>query len=342
MQKRVEFIVQSVLYWPLTVSSFKRQLYHFSTSAIYKYKSKYLHLAAKWPPMNDNVPQQDDELSFKDFKNQLQQLRLFLRSILNLVGHNIRRYYLLMIPLLIIFAAFGYKQYKDSKVFEAKASFVYIELQKKTYGEMLDKLQDMIEAKSYNRVAEALAIPLDEAKSIVSISAQNIYGSKLSEDITEKNKLFYVNVQSANSKVFDSLQYSIEHYLNNNVLVKELIASRTKILQQKIAYQKAELIMLDSMKVAYTKSLGQSSGTAYPVVSQFDPVHMYEKGEKLVHDIASMQGLLDDYRAVQTQDRFLVTESPVGKSVIATIVKYFAFFLLSCIGLFFLLSIFRK
>lgn len=292
--------------------------------------------------MNDNVPQQDDELSLKDFKNQLQQLRLFLRSLVKLAWDNTRRYYLLMIVLLAMFAVIGYKQYKDSRIFEAKASFVYIELQKKTYGEMLDKLQDMIKTKSYNRVAEALTIPIGQARSIVTISAQNIYGSRLSEDITEKDKLFYVNVEAVNSKVFDSLQYSIEHYLNNNVLVKELVARKTKMLQQKIAYQKSELAMLDSLKVAYTQSLIHSSGSVYPATNQFDPVRMYEKGEKIVHDITSMQGLLDDYRAVQTQDRFLVTESPVGKSVIATVVKYFAFFLVSCIGLFFLLSIFKK
>lgn len=290
--------------------------------------------------MNDTG--QDDELSLKDFKNQVHQLRLFLRGLLNLAWNNIRRYYLLMIPLLIVFAAIGYKQYKDSRVFEAKASFVYIELQKKTYGEMLDKLQDMITAGSYNKVAEALAIPIDEAKSIITISAQNIHGSKLSEDITEKTRFFYVNVEATDSKVFDSLQYSIEHYLNDNVLVKELVARKTKMLQQKVAYQKSELAMLDSLKVAYTKSLSQSSGSAYPVANQFNPVTLYERGEKIIHDITSMQGLLDDYRAVQTQDRFLVTESPIGKSVITTAVKYLAFFLLSCIGLFFLLSIFKK
>ncbi|MFA6058772.1 MAG: hypothetical protein WC756_11285 [Taibaiella sp.] len=291
---------------------------------------------------NTGKGQDNDELTLKEFKSQLHQLRLFLRGLLNLASNNVRKYYLLMIPLFIIFAVIGYKQYKDGKVFEAKASFVYIELQKKTYGEMLDKLQDMIEAQSYSRVAEALAIPIDEAKSIIAISAQNIYGAKLSEDITEKTRFFYINVEATDSKVFDSLQYSIEHYLNNNVLVKELVARKTKMLEQKIAYQKSELAMLDSLKVAYTKSLSQASGSAYPVANQFNPVTLYERGEKIIHDITSMQGLLDDYRAVQTQDGFLVTESPTGKSLISTIAKYFAFFLLSCIGLFFLLSIFKK
>lgn len=292
--------------------------------------------------MSDTGMEQDDELSFKDFKNQLQQFRHFLRSLVHLAWQNIRRYYLLLIVLLAGFGFWAYREYKDSKIFEAKASFVYIELQKKIYGEMLDKVQDMIKAKSYNRVAEALGIPVDQARSIIAISAENIYGSKLSEDITEKNQTFYVNVMAGNSKVFDSLQYAIEHYLNNNVMVKELVGRRLKVMQQKIAYQKSELAMLDSLKTAYTKSVAQSSGSVYPAASQFDPVALYEKGEKILHDLTDMETLVEDYRAVQTQDRFLVTEQPVGKSILSFAARYFALFLVSAVALFFLLSIFRK
>jgi hypothetical protein len=292
--------------------------------------------------MNDSRTDQDDELSFGDFKNQLKQLKLFLRSVLSRTFRYIRRYYLLLIILLGGFTYLAYKDFKDSKVFEAKASFVYIELQKKTYGEMLDKVQDMIKAKSYNRVAEALSISPEQARSIIFISAQNIYGSKLSEDITEKNKSFYVNVMATNSKVFDSLQYAIEHYLNNNVLVKELVDRTTKTLQQKIAYQKSELAMLDSLKVAYTRGLSQSTGSMYPASGQFNPVALYEKSEKIVHDLANMEAQVADYRAVQTQDRFMVTEQPVGKSAFSFAARYLALFVVSAIGLFFLLSIFRK
>lgn len=292
--------------------------------------------------MNDNDTNQDDELSFGDFKNQLTQLRLFLRSIFAIALRYTKRYFVFVVILFAVFAALGYSQFKDSKVFEAKASFIYTELQKKTYGEMLDKLQDMIKAKSYNRVAAALSIPVEEARSINTISAQNIYGSKLSEDVTEKDKLFYVEVSASNSKVFDSLQYSIEYYLNHNVLVTELINKRTNMLRQKIAYLKTEMVMIDSLKSAYTKSLSQSSGSVYPAASSLNPVPIYEKSEKILHDITSMEGLVSDNRAVQMQDRFLITEEPEGKSVLSFVVKYFALFLVSCIGLFFLLSIFKK
>lgn len=292
--------------------------------------------------MHDQGTEQDDELSFKDFKEQLRKLRLFLKSLLYLVGKNVRQYYLWIVFLLVGFTALGYYQYKNSKSFEAKASFVYIELQKKTYGEMLDKLQDMIKAGSYNKVAQALAIPVNQARSITNISAQNIYGSRLSEDITEKNNLFYVSVAAGDNHLFDSLQYAIEHYLNNNVLVQELLARRSKALQQKIAYLKSELVMLDSLKGACINNLNQSSGSAYPAASQIDLVPLYEKGEKVLHDITDMEALLNDSRAVQTQDRFLVTEEPTGKSALSFALKYAALFLVSCIGLFFLLSIFKK
>ncbi|RYZ32641.1 MAG: hypothetical protein EOP49_37220 [Sphingobacteriales bacterium] len=247
-----------------------------------------------------------------------------------------------MLVILGICAWFAYRQYKDSKVFEAKASFIYIELQKKTYGEMLDKLQDMIEAKSYNRVADALSVAPEKARAIVSIAALNLYGSRLSEDITEKNQSFYVQVVAADAHVFDSLQYAIENYLNNNVLVKELVARKRKTLQEKITYQRSELAMLDSLKLAYTRSVAQSSGSAYPAATQMNPVPVYERGEKVLHDITEMEALLADYRAVQTQDRFLVTEQPVGKSATSIAIRYLAIFVLASIGLIFLISMFRK
>ncbi len=285
--------------------------------------------------------EQDDELSFQDFKQQLQQLRKFLQSVFLLAGRSIKRYYLLLILLLAGCAALGYYQYQNSKVFEAKASYVYIELQKKTYGEMIDKLQEMVLSGSQQRLAEALQLPKEQVAGIVALRAENLYGAKLSEDITEEKKIFYINVMATNSKVFDTLQYALEHYLNNNILVKETVARKRKILEQKVAYQESALAMLDSLKVAYTRSLDKPSASMYPSNSQFNPVQLYEKGEKMNQELADMKTLLDDYRAVQTQDKFMVTEEPEQKAL-SFAVKYFGLYLIAAIALIFILSIFRK
>lgn len=286
--------------------------------------------------------EQDDELSFQDFKQQLQQLRKFLQSLLLVAGRSIKRYYLLLILLLAGCAAWGYYQYKNSKVFEARTSYVYIELQKKTYGEMIDKLQEMVLSGSRRRLAEALHISAEQANSIVALRAENMFGAKLSEDVTEEKKVFYINVMATNNKVFDTLQHALENYLNNNILVKETVGRKRKIMEQKVAYLESALAMLDSLKMAYTKSLDKpSAGGLYAANNQFNPVQLYEKGEKMNQELVDMKTLLDDYRAVQTQDKFLVTEEPEQKAF-SYALKYFGLFVIAAVALVFILSIFKK
>jgi hypothetical protein len=285
--------------------------------------------------------EQDDELSFQDFKNQIRQLRKFLQGLLLVAGRSIKRYYLLLILLLAGVAALGYYQYKNSRVFEARTSYVYIELQKKMYGEMIDKLQEMILSGSRQRLAEALHLSPEQANSIVALRAENIYGAKLSEDVTEEKKLFYINVMATNDKVFDTLQYALENYLNNNILVKETLSRKRKIMEQKVAYLESALSMLDSLKMAYTKSLDKPSAGMYAANNQFNPVQLYEKGEKMNQELADMKTLLDDYRAVQTQDKFLVTEEPQQKAL-SFAIKYTGLYLIAAIVLVFILSMFKK
>lgn len=285
--------------------------------------------------------EQDDELSFGDFKQQLQQLRLFLRGLFRLTFRNVRRYWALLLLLLIGCAALGHYKYKQSKVFEARTSYIYTELHKKTYGEMIDKLQEMIRVGSYNRLSDALQLSSEQARAVVGLRAENIFGAKLSEDITEDKKQFYITVIATNNTVFDTLQQALENYLNNNPQVKKKTAWKRKVLLQKIAYEEAELAMLDSLKAAYTKSLDKPSSALHPAATPFDPVQLYEKGEKINQDLADMKVLLEDQRSVQTLDKFMVPEEPAQKALSFTL-KYLALFVIASIALLFILSIVKK
>jgi hypothetical protein len=286
--------------------------------------------------------QDNEELSFKDFKKQAEQLRVFIRMIAGLLWRSIRRYAIVYLLLLAGFLAFGYYQYKAQKSFTAKASYIYSELPKKIYGEMMDKLQDMVKSGSYNQVARSLNMPPGQVRAINDISAQNIYGSRLSEDVTEDNKTFYITVSADNNTVFDTLQPAIENYLNSNVLAVQTMTRKRTILEQKIAYLKTELVLLDSLKKAYTQSLSKSSAVVSATTNPFNPVELYEKSEKINHDIADMESLLVNYKAVQVQDSFLVRESPYQKSLPSYLVKYGVYFLITSLLLIFIQSIFKK
>lgn len=259
-----------------------------------------------------------------------------------LAVRNVQRYFWLLLVLLAGFAVLGVYQYQKSKVFEAKTSFLFSELQMKTYGEMVDKLQDMIKYKSYGRLATALKLPENQAAAILDIKAENRHGSKLSEDISDSKTPFYIKVVAVNNQVFDTLQGALESYLNNNTYVQEMLARKARILQQNIAYGRRELAMLDSLKIAYTRSLDKPASSVYPSANAFNPVTLYEKGEKINQDLATMQAQLDDHRAVYTLDKFMVTEGPMQKSVWLFGLRYLIFFAVASIVLMFILSIFRK
>jgi hypothetical protein len=286
---------------------------------------------------------QNDEVSLKEFKSHLNQSKHFLKQISLSIAVLVKKYFILLLLLGMGFAALAVYQYKYSRSYTAKASYLYIESQKKTYGEMVDKLGEMLKTRSYDRIAQALHISLPQAQSIYAIDAVNVRGAKLSEDITEDTKSFYISVSAGNNTVFDTLQTALLYYLNNNIHIRQrMIFNRTRI-EQDITYLKGELARMDSLKVAYTNSLGKQS-TSIGIVSgtPFNPVEIYEKSEKINRDISDEEALLNNnYQAVQVLDGFMVSQSP-SQTMTSFAIKCFIYYLVCSFLLLFVISIFKN
>jgi hypothetical protein len=289
-----------------------------------------------------HIDMDDDEVSLKEFKSQLNKFRSFLRQVFLGAVVLLRRYLVLILLLAIGFTAWGFYQYKYLRSYTSRASFTYIESQKKFYGEMADKLQDMIKTGSYKQVAKSLNIPLSQTYGIIAINAVNMQGAKLSEDITEHNKFFYVDVTATNSNIFDTLQTALEYYFNNNISIKQRMTGNRERIEHNIAYLKQELVKLDSLKVAYTNSLSKPNTSVAIGSNTFNPTDVYVKSEKISNDIGDLEILLkNNYKAVQLQDGFMVSQSP-NESLFAIAAKCFVYFVVVSFGMIFVISIFRK
>lgn len=281
-----------------------------------------------------------DELSLHEFKNQFIQFRTFLQATGGVVLRTAKRYFLLFLLLFAVAMGAAYYQYIHQRFFKATASYVINELTPKTYGEMLDKLQDMILSGSYGQVASELNISLEQASSISAISAQNIYGSKSSEDMDKKSNSFYVTVTATNNKVFAILQPAIEAYLNNNILTRKMVQQKVSKMEQRLAYLKNESAQLDSLKAAYTRSLEKTTSSVSPNANPFNPVQLYERSDKNNQEMVEINILLQDQRAVVTADKFLTREHAVENSLPSYLVKYFLLFLATSLFVIFLISLF--
>src|ERR1700744_3445167 len=109
-----------------------------------------------------HIDMDDDEVSLKEFKSQLNKFRSFLRQVLLGIIVLLKRYTVLILLVAVAFTALGFYQYKFLRSYTSRASFTYIESQKKFYGEMADKLQDLIKTGSYKQVAKSLNLPLSQ------------------------------------------------------------------------------------------------------------------------------------------------------------------------------------
>lgn len=291
---------------------------------------------------NTEKEHSNDELTLSEFKSQFQQLQKFVVSIAKYILRSLTRYYLLFILLCAGFLGLGYYLFISQKTFTATSTYVYNELSKKTYGEMIDKLEDMILSGSYHKVAEALKITEKEAMTITYISAKNTFGAKLSEDVTNKEKYFYVTLVTTDNKMFERLQPAIENYFNNNLLVVKVVNLKFWKMKERLVYLKGEQIMLDSLKLAYTQSLEKASSSISPNSNPFNPVELYEKSGKINQEIVEMNALMLDKRAVVTADKFMVREHARENSLLSFMVKYFLLFVASSLLLIFLFSMFKK
>lgn len=281
-----------------------------------------------------------DELTVQELNAQVRTLIHFLRALLRQYGQGLRRYRALMLVLALLAVGGSiFYSWQSAKIFEGKALYAYTSLQRKLYGEAIDNVNDLLQARSYSQLQAILHLDRQQLSTIRSIAATNNVGSKLSDDLTENNaKIFYLSVKTTNQQVFQRLDTVLEHYLNQNIAVQELQQQRVVKFNSAITYRQKELVALDSLTRAYTASLTKP-GTAM-FSTQKDPVSaqaLLEKGERITEEIADMQSFLADPRAVKLQRPFLVSEVPLHRSAFKITAMALAVFLLTSGILVFLL-----
>lgn len=275
-----------------------------------------------------------DELTLKEINNYLRQLRYFISYVAVHYLKGVRQHRLLMFTVaLVVVAITVYLSRFSTMGFEAKATYTYNSLQKKVYGEMADKLDNLVQTHAYDKLAALLRISSVEVAKIQKIKAVNIFNSLLSEDMAENSsqKLFYIEIHARDSKVFANIDKAIEVYFNSNIAVKEIAARQTAEIRHGIAYREVERGMVDSLIRAYSKSLDKPVVSSYPSAApSFDAVQLLEKGEKISTELADMQLYLKDHRSVRMQDGFLVSPNLPKPSLLkALLVAVGSFILVS-------------
>lgn len=193
-----------------------------------------------------------DEYRMVDGKDVTDFLSAFTGVVSRLFRYiivTIRQYLLAAIALfLLILSAGSFLWYNSPASYESEMVCEFNKLSKKTYGEMVQKLDALARSHSYDALAVSLQIPVSVARDILSIDGRNSEGSLLAEDATAVQGPMYFKVSATSGGVFNTMQEALLNYLNNGSPLSIRIGEmEMEKLNTHLDLVKKDLVQVDSI-----------------------------------------------------------------------------------------------
>lgn len=279
--------------------------------------------------MSENKP---DNISVSDIKTYAGNLKLFYSQLLLFVVNALKKYWYIILAGIVLGGGMAVYKYKNAKpYFAGKASILFSDFSKKTFGEMTDKLRDLARSGSYKTLAGKLKIDEADAKKIIDIEALNIAGSPLSDDITEGKQPFYFRVKLKDRQIADTLLVHYENYLNDIPQVRMLIENNLWKMKERLAYISEQIKKLDSLKTTYQYYIAHQNAGSGSVINTFNPVDLFTQSEKLITTKTDLERAVINYKVVRILDPFVLNDFPVLPSLSGLLIKYAGIGLLLCV-----------
>lgn len=193
-----------------------------------------------------------DDLSLTDFARYIRTtLKYFYILFLGLF-QTLFRHALVIISVVLIVGAAGYFTGQPaSQHYEGRMTCLHNALHKKMYGEMIDLLNTLVHNRQTADIAQLLTIDEAVASQILSVSATNIAGSKLSEDLSTEKLPFYLSFTMQSPVHHSALSAGLIYYLQHNQYNEAHRKITLDHAADKIKFLDHQLGILDSMKHAY-------------------------------------------------------------------------------------------
>jgi len=260
----------------------------------------------------------------KDVTDFLSGLISFIKKVVNYIIISVRAYLVTAVVIFFLILGIGaWYWYSSIMLYESDMVCEFNDLSKKTYGEMVQKLDMLAKTKSYNALATYLHIPVNDAKEIVHIEGRNMVGSFLYEDITADKSPMYFKVIATDNAVFAPLQTALPDYLNSNSPVAlQGRQAETETINARMEFLKKNITLTDSVILAYTILLKKTnpSDTLY-TKSNVPELLNYKRG--MENELLSQEQKVNELKtSVKILHGFMPADHPVNeknKILLATI-----------------------
>ncbi len=196
------------------------------------------------------------------------------------------------------------------KVYEAEMTVSYVHYEKKIYADMLEKLNQLIESKSYTSLSQLLDLPEASFGKLRGIKAYNIRKEELTKDLSTEKIPFYIIVQVTDLDILSDLEPALVQYLDGTDFIQDRLAYMKNKSENELIFLENRLATVDSLSrmlvIQDDKMLSEKAVTRMELLQE--TLTVYSR-------IQEVQGSLAFNLNIEVLDGFIANEKPSGKGM---------------------------
>ncbi|MEJ2595436.1 MAG: hypothetical protein P8100_09995 [bacterium] len=180
--------------------------------------------------------------------------------------------------------------------------------EKKIYADMLEKLNKLIESKSYASLSDLLGIPEEKAESIKGIKGLNIKREELTEDLSTEKVPFYIVVKVTDVSLLNELEDALIKYLDGTEFIQTRLAYMKEKSERELIFLENRLHTVDSLSNLLILQEGNLLNE-----KRVTRMELLQETLALYERIQSVKGSLAFNLNIEVLDGFVANEEPSGK-----------------------------
>jgi len=233
------------------------------------------------------------------------------------------KYWLLLTAAVILSAGAGwYKARHQRPYYDVRMSCSFNDNHQKIFGEMLARVNTLLQTGSRKEAAQLLDLSEEEAGRIASLEGKTLTQGKLEDDFSDARLPFYVDARVYDRELIPVLEQHVLKYLNGNDLSSRELAHKRQKWQDRIIFYKTQLLKLDSLKEAMRQSYTIPHGAQWLPEPDAAVVHVYKLSDSLAFQLEDVEYYNSHYETVSKVYGFAAADHPVTPSAGIAAVRY--------------------
>lgn len=210
---------------------------------------------------------------------------------------------------MIIFGAIGGGiAWMKKQVYHSEMTVSYAQLEKKIYGDMLFKLDQLIDSKQYSSLSQLLKIDEQKIREIKTIYGKNIHNEPLINDITVEKVPFYIVVDVYNPDILPELENALVNYISESEFIHERLKLNERNYKNEISHLKNQMYYMDSLKIILLSDRENLDADAVINLKKLN-----SDQNEIYGRIRDLDAALQFNKNIEIMDGFIAHEIPFNK-----------------------------